>query len=107
MSRQDALQRLKSARGHLDAVIRMTEERRYCTEVLYQIRAVERSLELTKRAILDEHLNVCVRDPERGIDTDEHVGELLGSLFGGRPPTGSNFYVVTGDAELATRVSSG
>jgi hypothetical protein len=70
----------------------MTEEERYCTDVLYQIRAIERSLELTKRAILDEHLQVCVRDPSRGIHEGQYVDELLGSLFGGRPPSGTNYY---------------
>ncbi len=91
MSRADALQRLRSARGHLDGVIKMLEERRYCTDVLYQLNAVERALDHSKRAVLDEHLHVCVRDPSRGVDTDQFVDELLDALYGGRAPGASRF----------------
>ena len=91
VSRADAVQRLRSARGHLDGVIRMLEEHRYCTDVLYQLNAVERALAHYTRAILDEHLHVCVRDPSRGVDTDEFVDELLDALYGGRPPTTARY----------------
>lgn len=92
MSRADATQRLRSARGHLDGVIRMLDEHRFCTDVLYQLKAVERALELSKRAILDEHLHVCVHDPARGVDSDEFVDELLNALYGGRPPGTARYY---------------
>ncbi|MBF6557846.1 MAG: metal-sensitive transcriptional regulator [Acidimicrobiales bacterium] len=86
MSRADAIQRLKSASGQCAAVVRMLEERRYCTDVLYQLNAVERALDHVKRSILDEHFRVCVRDCSREADTDEFLDELLGALYGGRPP---------------------
>jgi CsoR family transcriptional regulator, copper-sensing transcriptional repressor len=107
VSRADALQRLRSARGHLDGVIRMLEEFRYCTDVLYQLNAVERALEHAKRAILDEHLHVCVRDPERRVNTDEFVDELLNALYGGRPSPGARYCAVAGDDSIATPAGAG
>ncbi|EQD58814.1 protein containing DUF156, partial [mine drainage metagenome] len=55
-NRRDALQQLRSTRGHLDAVIRMVEDGRYCVDVLHQVRAVESGLAHAGRAILSGHL---------------------------------------------------
>lgn len=101
MSRADAIRRLKSARGHLDGVIRMLEDRRYCTDVLYQLNAVERALDQAKRAVLDEHLHVCVRDPSRDVNTDEFVDELLDALYGGRPPAATRYCITPGSTQPA------
>ena len=53
-SNDETLNRLRSARGHLDAVIRMVEDDRYCIDVLHQIRAVQGALDRSRRALLDE-----------------------------------------------------
>lgn len=86
MSRDDAIQRLRSARGQLDAVVRMLQEHRYCTDVLYQINAVDRALDHAKRAVLEEHFRVCVHEVGRGVDSEEFLEDLLSALYGGRPP---------------------
>ena len=77
--------RLRSARGHLDGVIRMVEENRYCIDVLHQISAVQGALERVSRDILEAHLRGCV--PEAGVDgrVDDVVDELLAATFGAAP----------------------
>ena len=50
------LNRLKSARGHVDAVIRMVETDTYCVDVMKQLAAVQGSLEASSRAVLRNHL---------------------------------------------------
>lgn len=87
MSRDDAIQRLKSARGHLDAVIRMLEDRRYCIDVLHQINAVQGALDQSKRTILEEHLRTCVADAYANGTSENAADELLAVFFGGRAPT--------------------
>src|SRR3972149_641729 len=47
--------RLRSAQGHLDGVIRMVEEDRYCIDVLHQLSAVQGGIERIRRDVLDEH----------------------------------------------------
>ena len=41
---RDVLLRLKTVRGHLDAVIAMVEREEYCPEVMKQVGAVQASL---------------------------------------------------------------
>lgn len=43
--RQDAIKRLKSAKGHLEGVLRMLEDEGvYCVDVLKQVKAVQGAL---------------------------------------------------------------
>lgn len=87
MSRADAIRRLKSVRGHLDGIIRMLGDDRYCIDVLHQLNAVDGALDRTRRAILDEHLHRCVHDAYRDGRDDEIAEELLDVLFGGHTPS--------------------
>jgi DNA-binding FrmR family transcriptional regulator len=53
---------LKTARGQVEAVIKMVEDNRYCIDISKQILA---SISLLKKAnsqILKEHLETCVRE---------------------------------------------
>jgi CsoR family transcriptional regulator, copper-sensing transcriptional repressor len=45
--------RLRSARGHLDGVIRMVDEDRYCVDLLDQLSAVAGALDRIRRDILE------------------------------------------------------
>ena len=50
--RTSVLNRLKTARGHLDAVVRMVEDDAYCPDVMKQLSAVQGSLERGERRVL-------------------------------------------------------
>lgn len=80
MISEATLQRLRSARGHLDAVIRMAEEGRYCVDVLHQVGAVQAALERTRVSILEDHLRTCVRDAYPAGRFDDMVDELVAVL---------------------------
>ncbi|EUA92590.1 copper-sensing transcriptional repressor CsoR [Mycobacterium ulcerans] len=54
-----ALNRLKTARGHLDGIIRMLESDAYCVDVMKQLSAVQSSLERANRVMLHNHLETC------------------------------------------------
>jgi CsoR family transcriptional regulator, copper-sensing transcriptional repressor len=84
--RQEALSRLRSARGHLDAVIRMVEDDRYCIDVLHQLRAVQGGLDRSRRGLLDAHLRTCLPDTDSGGSDDDTVTELLDAIVGGGVP---------------------
>lgn len=57
--KQDALNRLKTVRGHLDGIVRMLESDAYCVDVMKQISAVQSSLERANRVMLHNHLETC------------------------------------------------
>lgn len=80
--------KLRSARGHLDGVIRMVEEDRYCIDVLHQLSAVEGALERVRRDILEAHLRGCVPEAVSEGRTEDIVDELMAATFGAAPRPG-------------------
>ncbi len=70
-TREDAVRRLKSAAGHLNGIIRMLEEDRYCIDVIKQIQAVQAALNRVNEGILDSHLRTCVTTAIRDEDSAE------------------------------------
>ncbi|MDO5037753.1 MAG: metal-sensing transcriptional repressor [Tissierellia bacterium] len=54
------LQKLKTARGQLDGIIRMVEEDKYCVDISNQILAAQALLKSSNREILRAHLDHCV-----------------------------------------------
>lgn len=57
--KREALNRLKTVRGHLDGIVRMLESDAYCVDVMKQISAVQSSLERANRVMLHNHLETC------------------------------------------------
>jgi DNA-binding FrmR family transcriptional regulator len=79
-TRQQAARRLKSLAGHLQGVLKMVDEDRYCIEVIKQIDAVEEALHQVKRLLLAGHLDSCVTTALRGTDKGDRervLRELL------------------------------
>ncbi|MFN2557969.1 MAG: metal-sensitive transcriptional regulator [Nitriliruptorales bacterium] len=72
--------RLRTARGHLDGVIRMVEAGAYCPDLMKQLSAVQGLLEGTSRAVLRNHLETCVAHAMREGRVEEIVEELMEAL---------------------------
>jgi DNA-binding FrmR family transcriptional regulator len=86
--RKAVLNRLKTARGHLDAVVRMVENDEYCPEVMKQLSAVQGSLERASRLVLRNHLETCVAAAMQAGRIEEIVDELMEALRYDRVATG-------------------
>lgn len=82
------LNRLKTARGHLDAVVRMVDDEAYCPDVMKQLSAVQGSLERASRLVLRNHLETCVAEAMQAGRVDEIVDELMEALRFDRVATG-------------------
>ena len=78
--KQSALKRLKTVRGHLDAVIGMVEDERYCPDVMMQVSALQGSLEKVNRVLLQNHVETCVLDAVAEGRSTEIVDELMDTL---------------------------
>ncbi|CAN5881992.1 hypothetical protein BH23ACT5_BH23ACT5_18220 [soil metagenome] len=78
--KQSSLNRLKTVRGHLDAVLAMVEEERYCPEIMKQVSALQGSLERVNRVLLQNHLETCVSHAVAQGRTAEIVEELMETM---------------------------
>lgn len=76
--------RLATARGHLDAVMRMVDGGRQCTDVIHQIGAVQGILTVARHDLLARHLQECVV-PRIAAGRVDAVHDLLAAVFGSEP----------------------
>ncbi len=67
---------LKTARGHIDGILRMIEENRYCIDIATQISAVDSLLKKARREVLSAHMTSCVRNA-KGEDLDAKIKEVI------------------------------
>jgi CsoR family transcriptional regulator, copper-sensing transcriptional repressor len=63
------INRLSRAIGHLEAVKKMVEEDKDCSEVLIQLAAVKSAINNTGKLILKDHINHCVVHAVEDNDT--------------------------------------
>ncbi|MCE7948657.1 MAG: transcriptional regulator [Chloroflexi bacterium CFX4] len=77
------INRLKSVVGHLNGIITMVDDDRYCIDVIKQIQAVEAALAKVSNMILDDHLRTCLITAVRGEDAAERERALneISELF--------------------------
>lgn len=88
VSKTATINRLKSVAGHVNGVVTMLEQDRYCIDVIKQIQATQAALSKISQLILDEHLHNCVTTAIRGEDADERervlkeISEVFTTLKG-------------------------
>ncbi|AUD63115.1 transcriptional regulator [Tenericutes bacterium MO-XQ] len=75
--RTEALNALKTAKGQIDAVIRMAEDGRYCVDVANQIVATTSLLKKANLLILQDHINTCVKESFQDGSSDEKIAEVI------------------------------
>lgn len=71
------LHRLKITKGHLEKVIKMVEENKYCIDVLHQSQAVQKALKETDNLMLEKHLQTCASDAIGKGRKDEAIAEVM------------------------------
>ncbi len=83
-TRMEALKRLKSVAGHVNGIVAMVEQDRYCIDVIKQIQAAQAALTKVSQMILDNHLHTCLITAVRGDDQDERERALaeISDVFG-------------------------
>ncbi len=74
---KEALNLLKTAKGQIDAVIRMTEEERYCIDISTQIQAIQSLLKKANLSILKTHLNTCIMESFNDGSSVEKIDEIM------------------------------
>ncbi len=67
---------LKTARGHIDAIIKMIEDDRYCIDVSHQIFAVQGILKKANLTLLRQHMANCVANSIDNKDAEKKLNEI-------------------------------
>ena len=76
-SHPEISKRLKRAHGHLAKVIAMIEEKRDCTEIAQQLRAVESAVSKAKAALIHDHVAHCLSDAsEKPEDRQAQLADI-------------------------------
>lgn len=71
---------LKTARGQIDAVLKMIEDKRYCIDISNQIMAVTSLLKKANLLILEQHMNHCVKEAFKHDNGEAKVKEVMDIL---------------------------
>lgn len=80
---EQQLPRLRRIEGQVRGVQKMIEERRYCVDILTQLRALSGAIQQVERNVLEEHLKHCVQqaftqaNPEDAEHKIEEIVQLL------------------------------
>lgn len=77
------LPRLKRIKGQIEGIERMINDRRYCPDIIYQIRASAAALKAVEAEMFKNHLRECVRnaftsEPEQ---FEEKVQEIMKLMY--------------------------
>ncbi len=77
--KKNSLKRLKTVRGHLDYVIKMVEEGKYCIDILQQSSAIQSALRSFDSVILKGHLeeHASMAMQKKGAEQDKSIQEIV------------------------------
>lgn len=74
------LQRLRRISGQVEGIKKMIEDKRYCTDILNQTKAVRAALKALEVSILEKHINHCVTgaiESKSKNESQKKINELL------------------------------
>lgn len=76
-SHEKELTRLNRITGQLDGIKKMIENRRYCIDILIQLKATRSAIKAVENNILKTHLEHCVTESFKGqSDSVEKIEEI-------------------------------
>ena len=78
-SHDEQLARLSKIEGQIKGVRKMIEERRYCIDIVSQIKAVEAALKQVQLGVVEKHIHHCVAEAVRS-DNAAHLESKVEEL---------------------------
>lgn len=80
---QSVLPRLKRVSGQIKGIERMIHERKYCPDIIQQVRAASSALKSVESLITEKHLESCVEKAIRSNDPaaiKEKIREIMEAI---------------------------
>ncbi|MCR6544819.1 metal-sensing transcriptional repressor [Dehalobacterium formicoaceticum] len=78
--KKQALNSIQTAKGQMEAIIKMIEDDRYCVDISNQILAAQSLLKKANLLILEQHLMHCVKEAFEQGNGSEKIDEIMGIL---------------------------
>ncbi len=75
--KREALERMRTVSGHVQAIEKMIAEERYCVDILKQIAAVQASLSQVAHLLTKGHMHACVTEAIVEGKGEEKIEELM------------------------------
>ena len=72
--------RLSRIKGQVEGIERMIEERRYCVDIINQIKSAQSALKGLQEVILENHLRECVKtafSTKNAFDVEKKIQEIV------------------------------
>ena len=74
------IKRINRIAGQVEGIRKMIQQRRYCPEILIQIKAISAAVGTLQGAVLSTHMKHCVQEafaPRNETDRDKKIAELI------------------------------
>jgi DNA-binding FrmR family transcriptional regulator len=78
------LRSLNRVRGQLEGIQNMVLDRRYCPDIITQLKAAKAGIEAVEAQIFKTHLRSCVRaafSSEDSLQTETKIDEIIKMIF--------------------------
>lgn len=81
MDHSDNIPRLNRILGQVEGIKKMIDDKRYCTDILMQLRAIRSAIKSVESNILQKHLHLCVAQSFNSDKEKDKKIEELKMLF--------------------------
>lgn len=75
--KKNAVNRVRTIKGHVQGIERMIEQDRYCIDILKQIASVQSQLSKLASTMSESHMQHCVQEAVEEGHGEEKVQEML------------------------------
>lgn len=78
------IKRLNRVKGQIEGIERMIIDRRYCTEIIAQLKAASAALKAVESEVFKSHLRGCVKSAFSGNDAfkaEEKIQEIVKLIY--------------------------
>ena len=78
------IKRLNRVKGQLEGIEKMILDRRYCTDIIAQLKAASAALKAVEAEVLKSHLRECVKSAFSGNDafkSEEKIQEIIKLIY--------------------------
>jgi len=79
--KKDALLRLKKVEGQVRGIARMVENEKYCIDIINQVTAAEKALNMVSRIVMKRHVESCVKEAILEGEGQEKINELIDTVY--------------------------